>query len=149
MPKIKISVGELKKIMSESLGKPLNESEIFVDDEGYAHDDEGNTWFVGKYAQRGVHGGTKFKDPSWSHSWKSKQSKYSRTPTSQSVKPQASTASENAVKQLLLKRPDSNFVKSVHDQVVNRKQDLSQKQKDVVSKMLKSFGLDDVAKQLV
>lgn len=53
-----------------------------------------------------------------------------------------------AVSQLLAKRPDSAFVKSLHEQVIDQKQDLSKKQKDVVIKMLKSFDLSDLAKEI-
>lgn len=37
----------------------LNESEVYVDERGFAHDDEGNTWFVGK-GNRGTYGGGSF-----------------------------------------------------------------------------------------
>lgn len=40
---------------SNALAAALAESEVYVDDEGYATDDEGNRWFVGKRFAGGTH----------------------------------------------------------------------------------------------
>lgn len=41
-----MKLSELKKLINEEV-KTLLEYEYYVDERGYAHDDEGNTWYVG------------------------------------------------------------------------------------------------------
>ena len=41
--------------LSNQLAHALVESEVFVDEDGYAHDDEGNRWFVGKSVTPGTY----------------------------------------------------------------------------------------------
>lgn len=41
--------------LSNQLATALSESEVYVDENGYARDDEGNMWFVGKSFANGIY----------------------------------------------------------------------------------------------
>lgn len=45
---MKVRLGTLREFLIEVVKEVLAESEIYVDENGWAHDDEGNRWFVGK-----------------------------------------------------------------------------------------------------
>lgn len=50
-----MKLDELKKLIKEEIALIL-EYEVYVDDKGYAHDDEGNKWFVGEDYAGGTYG---------------------------------------------------------------------------------------------
>jgi hypothetical protein len=50
-----MKISELKKLILEEITQLL-EYEIYVDDQGYAHDDEGNSWHIGRQYSGGTYG---------------------------------------------------------------------------------------------
>ena len=55
---MKITTRQLKRIIREEASRLL-EYEVYVDEKGYAHDDEGNSWYVGKGYGGGTYAGTR------------------------------------------------------------------------------------------
>ena len=142
MSNIKISLGELKTLVHETMRKCfLNESEIYVDERGYAHDDEGNTWFVGRGESGGLYKASQYNR-------RNVQRDVSNTdrqtgPVAASVSPGA----KEVLDAILTKKPNDSFVISVKDQI-SRGRALSPKQKDVILRILQRMEMSDLASKL-
>lgn len=142
MADIKIKLGELRALVRETLGEPaLNESEIYVDERGYAHDDEGNTWFVGNKGGGGLYKASSYIDRFGPPRNSTSTRRTGPTPAS------ASPGTKEVLDAILAKKPTDSFVISVKDQVA-RGRALSPKQKDVVLKILQRMGMADMAAKL-
>lgn len=139
MPTIKISLKTLRSIIKEVAEENLTESEIYVDEEGYAHDDEGNPP-VKTSLKPGL-----YKASQISHMLGG------TTKTSQPKKFRPNTvpmAQQNAVNVLTKHNPSSKFFASLSTQVRSGKW-LSDKQKEIVIKSLQSIpGQEELVQDL-
>lgn len=120
---MKVRLGELRRRIRES----LVESQVYVDERGYAHDDEGNTWFVGR-GMGGTYKGTSFgrRFGYYGGSWTEDPKLIA------------------AVDALSVKLPNNNFVASIRSRLL-RGSTLSKKQRDVIAKIMRQVGMDNEA----
>lgn len=125
---MKIRLGELRQRIREY----LVESQVYVDEHGYAHDDEGNTWFAGR-GRRGTYKGTSF---GRSFGYGGSQ----RPLTTADPNPKLAAA----VDALSAKLPNNNFVASIRSQL-RRGSNLSKKQRDVIAKIMRQAGMGNEA----
>jgi len=107
----------------------LQESEVYVDDKGWAHDDEGNKWKVSAGAPQGVYKGTTFRSGRSYKAWRG---------TGQGVAAPADKGSDYLarVKGLLQAMPDNRFLLSLRSQLVGGRS-LSPKQVAALEKFEK------------
>jgi hypothetical protein len=128
----------LKKLIAEEV-KKLLEYEYYVDDEGYAHDDEGNRWYVGSGQKRTY----SLRDMPRGHrprfSGKSKQTKKPMMAFPAGIGNELIDAFREAIKQTTNNKTKS-FLSSVLEQY-RHKGRLSTKQKETVRRIFKQVGL--------
>lgn len=134
-----MSLKLLRAYLTEAVSQVINESEVYVDENGYAHDDEGNSWYVGKGGAGGVYKASTFGRSRYGGG---RSSGGAGSYSSQPKPPRASAdaAQVAAIQKLAAARPGSNFVMSIKTQV-ERGGNLSPKQKAVVVQMLQSAGM--------
>lgn len=142
---------KLKKLIVEEV-KKLLEYEYFVDDEGWATDDEGNRWFAGRGGGSGTfglrdmpsyrYGRSKKKDSHWWTPLKSTETTKAASTTNELTK-----AFETAISMTKSEKTKS-FLNSVFQQYKTRRK-LSDKQKEVVKRIFQQVGLSKVEIDLV
>jgi hypothetical protein len=135
---MKISTTVLRQIIKEELIR-LQESEVYVDEHGYAHDDEGNSWYVGRghSTGRASYSGPEARDAGLYS--KAGENTKPATSVSQSAKQDPDAMEMRAYKSVLnayLEKYDNKFMASlaVH---VSKNRILSPKQKAIALKILK------------
>ncbi len=109
----------------------IDESDVYVDDRGMAHDDEGNSWFVGK-SYLGIHKGSQFRGSMPDQSWRN------RTPEEEAMVRAIATAHA--------RDRNNQFLQSMFRLTGKTPLRLSLKQKSVLAKIMKGMGLRDEAK---
>jgi hypothetical protein len=118
----------------------LSESEVYVDERGYAHDDEGNTWRVSGM-QPGVYKASQFPYQDRNSPMPKRQRRLNLSPNySERQKEQLA-----AIDAVLKKMPNNNFMGSIRRQV-EQGVFLSEKQKKAAIGILKKFRLGDKVK---
>ena len=127
----KISFYQLKKIISEEVDKFLLESEIWVDKDGYAHDDEGNSWYVGS-SKQGLYNASNYPGP---YPDDQKSSYKSDRGYSQSSEEDSRFNDQLDALDKLYKKTGHVYVDSVRD-FLRRRGSLSHKQSSAIKKFL-------------
>ncbi len=112
------------------MGSERNAYEVYVDEFGMAHDDEGNTWRAGPGYGQGTYGLRNAPRPS-----------RQRSPR---PSPSVDKKKLDAMNALLAKRPGDSFLTSIRDQVA-RGEALSEKQLKAVRQNLYRNGLKPMA----
>jgi hypothetical protein len=138
-----MSLKLLRTYLAEAVTEVLNESEIYVDENGYAYDDEGNRTYVGKAGGTGLYKASQFGNR-YGGTRGGSQGGYHGVPryTSQPAPPRGAPdgAQKAAVTALAAKMPWNNFVASIKRQLDNGG-NLSPKQKAVIVQMLTKAGM--------
>jgi len=119
------------RVLLERL-EALDESEVWVDVNGYAHDDEGNVWRVGTQ-----HSGHHGKSGSLGGGSRRPRSTFRGSKPSQDMAKIAALAKA-------LERRHNNFLSSVSQQLT-RGRTLSEKQKKIVREILHKLRMKDEA----
>lgn len=132
---MQIRLGTLRKLLAEAVGQFLVESEIYVDVNGWARDDEGNSWYVG--AGRPGLGQT--------YSYSAYQRQFGPVPrdttrAGRPLKKKLSAEQVAALGRLAEMSPGNNFIASIRSQV---KWGLSEKQILAVRNMMKRLGMPE------
>lgn len=134
----------LKQIIIEEV-KKLLEYEYFVDDNGWAHDDEGNKWFVGKGTGQGTFGLRNMPRSHRSGFSSSPKKSYASFPsgTTNELIKAISMAIESARSE-----KTKLFLESVLGQYKTRGK-LSDKQKEVLKRIFSQVGLSETEVKLI
>ena len=131
-----MSLKLLRSYLAEAVRAVLVESEIYVDENGTARDDEGNVWRT--RAAPGVYKASDFVRrygaPGESHGGR----QYSSQPRPPRTTLDASQVA--AIGQLYARMPGNNFVASIKSQV-DRGGSLSPKQKAVIVQIMRRAGM--------
>jgi hypothetical protein len=106
--------------------------DIYVDEKGFAHDDEGNTWKVNRPS--GYYRPNQVMPPVRQPAWR---------PSPPRPSPRANQAVVEALQKYLEKRPNSNFAQSLLQQAQQGRR-LSEKQNAVMVRMLAEARLSDL-----
>lgn len=130
----------LKQFIAETLST-IKESEIYVDEKGYAHDDEGNTWFAGKQ-RPGFHGSIR----KASERFPAKTIDYDdpmfvEKETQKNIQNAKRLLFKEIIDELSKSFPEDSFIASLASQVARGKT-LSEKQLQILIKIAKSKNVD-------
>ena len=129
---MKITTRQLKRIIREEASRLL-EYEVYVDEKGYAHDDEGNSWYVGKGYGGGTYAGTR---APWSGR-RGPRAYRDRKPSQRKttyVGADANAEKIVALESAIAAKPN-NFLSSLLSQL-KKGRGLSEKQKSIARKIL-------------
>ena len=119
----------MRELIERLESRHLRESEVWVDENGWAHDDEGNKWKVGSGAPSGVYKGTTFRSGR-SYAAYRNQGQGVLGPADKSADRPAPSQAEGMIARVekVLKRvPNNSFLTSILDQL-KRGRSLSEKQ---------------------
>lgn len=122
----------------------LAEREVYVDKGGYAHDDEGNTWYVGDKYPKGIHGGS-FPVP---REKVTARERLGRRDEERGRLEGYKARGVIAAFDKALGKSKDRFLRSVAAQAARGKK-LSPKQWDVAAKIFFRLDMDDEAKKAV